>query len=125
MHVRLSLCCFFMVYLYCSPAIKEPVNEVGFYTYVIASLCVVALAVAAVLTAFTIKNLCRRHRMKKHLRGVFQVCAVAITNCMAEQRKKAVGYRNYTGKNFMYAMEHLDSSLNEDLKFSLTAGSWL
>ena len=54
--------------------IKEPSNKVDLYTYVVVSLCVVALAVGAVLTGLTANNLYRRRRMKKHLRRAFQVC---------------------------------------------------
>lgn len=52
---------------------QEPQNEVGLYTYVVVSICLVVLAVAAVLTVFAAGHVYRRYRLKKQMRRAFQV----------------------------------------------------
>lgn len=57
-------------------ALQEPQNKINLHTYIAVSLCAVAVAVIAIMSAFIANYLYKRHRIKQQMNKAFQVLAV-------------------------------------------------
>lgn len=54
-------------------ALQEPQNKISLHTYIAVSLCAVAVAVIAIMSAFVANYLYKRHRIKQQMNKAFQV----------------------------------------------------
>ena len=61
------------LHLFLYPALQEPQNEIGLYSYIVAGVGIAVVAVVSILGLFAVHTVYKRYRMRKDMNLAFKV----------------------------------------------------